>query len=99
MKNRIPYKFNETIWQHSSQGGWYFITLPVDISGEIRENLKWQEEGWGRMRAIAKIGTTEWETAIWFDGKINSYLLPVKGNVRLKEKLKAGDLIEVEIFV
>lgn len=95
----ILYTFGSSIWQHSSQGGWYFVTVPFEISSEIRENLKWQEEGWGRMRAIAKIGATEWQTAIWYDRKINSYLLPVKEDVRLAENLKAGDLIVVKISV
>ena len=37
-----------------------------------------RREGWGRLKATAKIGNSEWATAIWFDTKINTYLLPLK---------------------
>jgi hypothetical protein len=43
---KIKYEFSAKIWQHSAPGGWYFVSLPVELSNEIRENLKWQEEGW-----------------------------------------------------
>ena len=59
------------------------------MSAEIRKQLKWQEEGWGRLRCAAvKIGTTTWETAIWFDAKQETYILPVKKEIRKKEKLE-----------
>lgn len=67
MKNKIRYEFSATTWKHSSAVGWYFISFPQELRKEIRENLKWQEEGWGRLKAIVKIGITNWETAIWFD--------------------------------
>ena len=46
-----------------------FCFFTHDISKEIRENLKWQEEGWGRMKATASVKQIEWDTAIWFDKK------------------------------
>jgi hypothetical protein len=51
----IAYKFTAPVWKHSSTGGWYFVSLPIESSEEIRQNMKWQEEGWGRMKAKAKI--------------------------------------------
>ena len=77
------------MWKHSSPGGWYFVSLPRLISKEIRENLKWQEEGWGRMRAHAKIGNFKWETAIWFDTKEETYLLMSKPKLERKPTLKS----------
>ena len=89
MKGKIEYQFTAAIWQNSSpNGGWYFVSLPIEISSEIRENLKWQEEGWGRLKATAKISHTEWETAIWFDTKSKTYLLPIKIEIRKKKNLK-----------
>lgn len=83
----IRYEFGATPWQYQGKGGWYFISLPIKLAGEIRDNLQWQEEGWGRMKATAKIGNSEWQTAIWFDTKLNTYLLPLKSTIRIKEKI------------
>jgi hypothetical protein len=57
--------FQQRLGNIHRQAGWHFVSLPIEISTEIRENLKWQEEGWGRLKATAKIGNSEWETAIW----------------------------------
>jgi hypothetical protein len=96
---KIKYQFSAKIWQHSVQGGWYFVSLPVELSNEIRENLKWREEGWGRLKAIAKIGNSEWNTAIWFDTRHSSYLLPIKTKIRRKEKIELDQIIELSIWL
>jgi hypothetical protein len=94
---KIKYEFSAKIWQHSAPGGWYFVSLPVELSNEIRENVKWQEEGWGRMRATATIRGTTWETAIWFDTKLGTYLLPIKAVIRGKERITIDSEVMVEI--
>lgn len=99
MANLIQYNFTATIWQHTAPGGWYFVSLPEEIAKEIRENLKWQEEGWGRLKASAKIGTQEWKTAIWFDTKKNTYLLPLKAEVRKKANLEIDQMVSVTVFI
>ena len=50
-KNGIQYKFNANVWVYDGPGSWYFVSLPLDFSKEIRENLKSEEEGWGRLKA------------------------------------------------
>jgi hypothetical protein len=99
MIGKIKYEFSAIPWQHSSPGGWHFISLPTESGKEIRENLKWQEEGWGRLKATAKIGDNQWETAIWFDTKINTYLLPLKAEIRRKENLKIAKDVKVIVWV
>lgn len=99
MSGRIKYEFSEKSWQHSSPGGWYFVSLPTEMAKEIRSVLKNEEEGWGRLKAVAKIGTTEWKTAIWFDSKNETYLLPLKAEIRKKENIEAGKLIDVVILL
>jgi len=98
MNGKIRYQFRSEVWQYSSpKGGWFFVSLPPELSQEIRENLQWQEEGWGRLKASAKIGTTAWDTAIWFDTKLNTYLLPLKAEVRKKNTLEVGNDVEIEL--
>ncbi len=99
MQAKINYKFSANLWKDTSSGGWVFVSLPKNISKEIRDNLKWQEEGWGRMKASASIKNVEWDTAIWFDTKTDTYLLPVKAVIRKKAHLELNDLINVSISI
>ena len=99
MNNKIKYEFSAAIWQHSAPNGWYFLSLPTATAAEIRENLQWQEEGWGRMKVTANIGNAQWETAIWFDTQHNTYLLPLKAAIRKRENLQTGARVEVTIWI
>lgn len=87
MKPSSTYTFSANIWQYPGKGGWFFMSLPVELSKKIRAQYKEEEQGWGRLSVHAVIGATSWETAIWFDTKQATYLLPVKKEIRLKEKI------------
>jgi hypothetical protein len=95
----VKFEFTAIPWQYPGPGGWYFVSLPDPLSAEIRDAFKSEEEGWGRLKAIAKIGSSEWKTAIWFDGKQNRYLLPLKAEIRRKENITEGKSINVIIWV
>ncbi len=99
MTGKIKYECSAEIWKHSAQGGWYFVTLPKEYSEEIRANLQWQEEGWGRMKATAQIGEQKWQTTIWYDTKHQSYILPIKSEIRKKEKLELNQRIAFSVWV
>ena len=99
MQGKIQYEFAAVIWKHSSTGSWYFVSLPQYLSQEIRENLKWQEEGWGRMKACASLLDLKWDTAIWFDKKRNTYLLPLKAEIRNQANLRDGDEIDIRLWI
>jgi Domain of unknown function (DUF1905) len=99
MNGKIKFEFSAKAWQHASSGGWHFVSLPEELAKEIRENLKSDEEGWGRLKAIAKIGNSEWKTAIWFDTKMRTYLLPLKAEIRKKEHLEVGKNVETIIWI
>jgi len=96
---KIKYDFSGKLWRHSASLGWYFISMPKNISKEIRDQLQWQEEGWGRMKASAEINGQRWETSIWFDKKTETYLLPIKAVIRKNLKLKEGMIISPSIFI
>lgn len=91
------YKFRSELWKHSGNGGWCFVTLPLSLSQKIRKHHSESEEGWGRLKTKAQVGKTTWDTAIWFDTKAKSYLLPVKLEIRKKEKLAIGTKISVSL--
>jgi hypothetical protein len=69
------------------------------MASEIRENSKWQEQGWGRLKATARIGNSEWDTAIWYDTKHQTYLLPIKAAIRVKELLQLGMVVHTALWI
>jgi hypothetical protein len=99
LNGKIKYEFSAVLWQHPSQGGWFFATLPEELSIEIRQAHQWEEEGWGRLKSVSKIGDSEWKTAIWFDTKKKAYLLPVKADVRRNERIDAGEHVRVILWI
>lgn len=94
---KIPYRFKSRPWKYDGPAGWYFVSLPKDMADEIREHFKEMEEGWGRLPATAAIEGLEWKTAIWYDTKQKTYLLPLKAEVR--KKLKLDVEMEQEVIV
>jgi hypothetical protein len=49
------------------------------------------------MKTKSKIRETLWDTAIWYDTKLNTYILPLKAVIRKKEKIEIGNILDVEI--
>ncbi len=99
--NGIKYEFTAIprLWPFSPSNGCPFVPFPEKMANEIREHLKFQEEGWGRMKATIKIGSSEWETSIWFDTKHNTYILPIKAEIRKKENIGIEKEVTVSVWV
>jgi hypothetical protein len=95
----IRFEFTVVPWQYQEIGGWHFASVPDDLANEIRQYLGSEEKGFGRLPVKAKIGSSEWKTAIWFDTKRNTYLLPLKAEIRKKENIHAGKSIAVTIWI
>ncbi|MEM6813043.1 MAG: DUF1905 domain-containing protein [Bacteroidota bacterium] len=98
LKGKVKYHFSGKLWK-DNLGGWCFVTLPLAMSKEIRKNFQWQEEGWGRMKAVALVNEIRWNTSIWFDKKKNRYLLPMKADIRKSAHLKPDDTVNVDLFI
>jgi hypothetical protein len=80
------------LWLYHGPGGWYFVTLPKRLAAKIKFAVE-RKNAWGSIRVKAQIGRTRWATSLFPDSKAGSYLLPVKADVRRKEKLAAGDTV------
>lgn len=95
----IPYRFTASPWQYSGPNGWHFVSLPKKMAREIRKSFRSEEEGWGRLSVTAQIGESEWKTAIWFDTKQDTYLLPLKAGIRKKENLSVQESVEISLWI
>ena len=81
------------VWLYQGMSAWHFLTLPKKEAREIKECFGAKKRGWGSLRVIAKIGKTEWKTSIFPDKRADSYLLPLKADVRKKENVREGDRV------
>jgi len=97
----MKYEFTSTpfCYQENAACSWHFISLPKELSKEIRENYKHQEEGWGRLKVTAQIRSSEWKTSIWFDTKHDTYLLPLKAEIRRKEKIDTDAPVKAAVWI
>lgn len=92
------YTFTSEMWLWQSNGGtaWTFITLPQDVSDEIEDTVP-MKGGFGSVKVDVTIGATEWSTSLFPSTESESYVLPVKKPVRVKETLDHGDQVTVTV--
>jgi hypothetical protein len=85
------------IWDARRADSWTFISLPVEVSEEIREVAGGPRRGFGAVRVQVTIGGSTWRTSIFPDSARDCYVLPIKRAVRKAETLDAGDVATVTI--
>ena len=85
------------LWLWSAEGGsWHFITVPAELSDEIRAHCLAEMRGFKSARVEATINGVSWRTSV-FPVKSGGYILPVKAEVRRKAAIAAGDEVTVEL--
>jgi Domain of unknown function (DUF1905) len=85
------------IWDARRADSWTFVSLPAEVSEEIRELSDGPPRGFGSLRARVTIGRSTWATSIFPDTKRNCYVLPIKRAVRKAEDLETGDVATVTL--
>jgi hypothetical protein len=88
------------VWLYTSgPSAWHFISVPKNISAEIKSRFKGQSKGFGSIPVKANIGETSWKTSIFSDSKKGLYILPLKASVRKQEEFGDGDTITFTIEI
>jgi hypothetical protein len=91
-------QFQATLWVYPGPAAWVFVTLPTDLSAEIK-GLSQQRRGFGSLRVDVTVGDLQWRTSIFPDSKAGAYLLPVKAAVRQPLGLVPGDVVNLALVV
>jgi len=94
----LDFTFDAELWLYSGPTQWHFITLPVDIADEIKFFIK-SRNGFGSIRLSATVGTTKWKTSIFPYKEANSFIMPMKKDVRVREGLHLGGVATVNIYI
>ena len=91
------------IWSFDGASAWHFVTVPPEISLKIKkadfEKNGKLKRGFGSIKVKVKIGKTSFETSIFPNKKDQTYLLPIKKEVRRNEGLQEGEKIKFEILL
>lgn len=93
------FRFSAEVWRWEGKDAWWFLSLPPDASDEIEATAAGARRGFGSVRVEVTIGATTWQTSVFPDKTRQTYVLPVKKEVRRAEGLDAGTVAEVELAV
>jgi hypothetical protein len=91
----MAYRFSAELWRYQGDGPWHFVTLPFEEADEIDERTTEVQRGFGSVKVLVTVGSTTWSTSLFPDSKARSYVLPIKKQVRVAERLEPGDVVEV----
>lgn len=87
------FEFNAPVVPYPGMAAWRFVVLPQALSGEIKTGFGNMKKGWGSIPVLVTVGKTTWQTSIFPDKKSQSYLLPMKLEIRKKEGIMDGDKV------
>ena len=90
------FEFTAPLWLHQG-GSWYFVTVPEEISEDIRDLTVGLRHGFGSVRVAVTVGRTSWRTSVFPDSTSGTFVLPVKKSVRTAEGLAAGAGVEITL--
>ena len=91
------FEFSGEIWYWRGPAPFHFVTVPDRESEEINDISGFVTYGWGMIPVKARIGRTDWKTALW--PKDGLYIVPIKDSVRKAEGLDLGDTVAIRLEV
>jgi hypothetical protein len=90
-------EFTGEIWHWRGPAPFFFVTVPEEESEFLHEVSADVTYGWGMIPVLARVGSTQWRTALW--PKDGLYVVPLKDMVRRAEALDEGDTVAVRLAV
>lgn len=91
----MEFSFRNVLFEWRGPSPFHFVTIPQEISDEIKVVAKELSYGWGVIPVTAMISGVEFTSSLF--PKEGSYLLPVKDVVRKKVSINLGDSVQVRI--
>lgn len=82
-----------------SGGNWFFVALPDEAADEARFEAAGMRGGFGSIKVIARVGESEWRTSLFPDKSRDTFLLPMKKQVRAAEGLHEGEDVRISLEI
>ena len=93
----MRFEFSAPLWVYQGPAAWYFVTVPPEVSEDIRAVSDGLRRGFGSVRVSATTGATTWQTSIFPDRTTGTYMLPVKKAVRQSAGLRVDQTFTVSL--
>ncbi len=93
------YKLKSEVWLYPGHAGWHFISVNKKSSAEIKKKFGHLARGWGSFPVVVTLGKSKWNTSIFPDKRTETYLLPLKSQIRKKEGVWNGDTVSFSIEI
>lgn len=97
MSLNLQFEFTGEMWPWRGPAPYHFVTVPDEVSSELRGLAPLISYGWGVIPVTVRIGDTEFSTSLF--PKDGGYAVPIKDAVRFAEDLTDGDEVDVELTV
>ena len=91
------FRFEAEIIYWRGPSPFFYAPLPEAEAARVRQAAKAVSYGWGMIPVEAHIGGVDFTTSLF--RKDETYLLPIKAEVRRKANVTAGDTVLVEMTV
>ena len=90
-------EFSGDVFQWRGPAPYYYVAVPEEESGDIKEASAMLTYGWGVIPVRARVGETVFETSLF--PREGRYLVPLKDVVRRAEGIDDGDTVAVRLSV
>jgi hypothetical protein len=94
---KVTFEGKLWIWDARQDNTWTFVSLPADLSDEIRQWSGPRRRGFGSVRVRVTIGRSQWNTSVFPDSASGTYVLPIKRAVRQAEALDVEDVAKLTV--
>jgi len=88
-------QFRGELWYWRGPAPFHFVSVPDEECGALEAASSLVSYGWGVIPARVRIGATTFRTALF--PKDGGYVVPVKVDVRRREKLELGGTVTVQL--
>lgn len=89
--------FEGEVYRWKANEAFFLVSVPRDLSDEIKEISEGLTNGFGSLKVEATIGKTTWRTSIFPDSKSGCFDLPLKAMVRKANNLEVGSCASVQL--
>jgi Domain of unknown function (DUF1905) len=93
----VQFRFEAEVIHWRGPSPYFFAAIPEEHAAEIRRITRLVTYGWGMTPVDVTIGRVAFQTSLF--PKDETYLLPLKAEVRRKTNITAGDAIVVEMTI
>jgi len=97
MDLKVQFEITGEMWPWRGPAPYHFVTVPEEVSSELRALAPLISYGWGVIPVTVRIRDTEFSTSLF--PRDGCYAVPIKDAVRHAEDLTDGDEVDVELTV